>query len=87
MKSRKVALTRAPKRPTNVQVIKGLMEEPPTAGLTQTFVMAAILYYSETILRQGPGPCTTATIDGKQWVKCAKTCKERITAHLGSNMT
>ena len=68
-------------RMSNIEFVAELMQFSRYGALAQLFVMDALIKYSAVVsAATDPSPYTSALIDGRLWIECARDIKRQIDA-------
>ena len=68
-------------RMSNIEFVTELMQFSRYGALAQLFVMEALIKYSAVVsTATDPSPYTSALIDGRLWIECARDIKRQIDA-------
>ena len=69
---------------SNVEFVVELMQFSRYGVLAQLFIMDAIIKYSTVVAAvDDPTPYTSALIDGRRWVECARDIKRQLDEFYG----
>lgn len=73
-----------PKRETNEQFVKRVMNFSRYGALSQIFIMQALDSYSKAVANADPDKCGNALINGEAWVNVAKELQAELMAHYAN---
>lgn len=73
-----------PKRKTNMQVVKQMMEHSQYGALSQAFIMEAISRYADQCAAADPAMFDSPMMHGASWVGTAKEIQATLKAHFAS---